>query len=136
MRIVVGEVLGYLAASGCALIFDMTLLWLLVDHFSWNSLIAACVSFSAGTCVAYAISVTLVFHERRFTRRRVEFAGFAALGAAGLAVNAGVMFLAMKYLGLYYLTAKCLAAGFTFLCNFISRRQLLFVRNRDRAHNT
>jgi putative flippase GtrA len=135
MKIVVGEAFGYLAASGCALAFDMGLLRILVEHFSWNSLIAACVSFSAGTCVAYAISVTLVFHERRLTRRRVEFAGFAALGAAGLAVNAGVMFLAMRYLGLYYLPAKCVAAGFTFLCNFISRRQLLFVGNRDRVHS-
>ncbi len=42
-------------------------------------------------------------------------------------LNAFVMFIGVRYLGLHYMVAKCVAAGFTFLGNFISRRQLLFV---------
>ena len=44
-------------------------------------------------------------------------------------ILAGVISLAVRYLGLHYLLAKCLAAGFTCTCNFIARRQLLFVRH-------
>ncbi len=129
------QALGYLAASACALACDMTILWLLVSRCAWDTLVAASVSFLAGTLVAYALSVALVFNERRLRNRSMEFAGFAALGAAGRAVNAFVMFVAMKYLGLFYLGAKCLAAGCTVVCNFVSRRQLLFVaaRGMDRA---
>jgi putative flippase GtrA len=39
-----------------------------------------------------------------------------------------VIFVAVKYLGLHYLAAKCVAAGCTLVCNFISRRQILFVQ--------
>jgi putative flippase GtrA len=127
---VFSEALRYLAASGGALGVDVSLLWVLVHFFAWDSLLAASASFLAGTCVAYALSVRLVFRERRLAaRQNLEFAGFAALGALGLGVNALVMYLAMKYLGLFYLAAKCVASACTVVCNFVSRRQLLFVRN-------
>jgi putative flippase GtrA len=130
MIIPLKEAVGYAAASGCALVFDMTILWSLVHFFSWNYLVAATISFLVGTFVTYALSIRLVFKQRRLKDPRAEFASFAAIGTASLAVNAGVIFLAVRYLGLYYLAAKCVAAGFTLVCNFITRRQLLFVQDR------
>jgi putative flippase GtrA len=59
--------------------------------------------------------------------REVEFVAFVIIGGLGLAVNAAVIFAAINYAGLHYLAAKCVAAGFTFTCNFIARRQILFV---------
>jgi putative flippase GtrA len=130
VRIALKEAFGYLVASGCALVCDVAILWILVHFFAWNYLVAATASFIAGTFVAYAMCVSLVFKQRRLKDRRAEFAGFAAIGTAGLAVNSIVIFIAVKYWGLYYLLAKCVAAGFTLICNFISRRQLLFVHRR------
>jgi putative flippase GtrA len=133
LNIPLTEALGYAAASGCALLCDVTLLWLFVHFLGWNALAAATLSFLAGTVVAYALSVRLVFQHRRLQDRRAEFASFAAIGTAGLAVNAAVIFVAVKYWGLYYLAAKGIAAGFTLVCNFITRRQLLFTRHAARA---
>jgi putative flippase GtrA len=135
VRTFFGEVLGYLAASGCALACDITMLWILVQYFRWDSPYAACVSFTGGVVVAYALSVVLVFRERRLESRSLEFAGFAGLGVVGLAINAVIMWVAVRYLGLFYLAAKCIAALFTFSFNFMSRRQLLFVRRRSHARN-
>ncbi len=136
MNIPVTEALGYAVASGCALLCDVTLLWLLVHFLSCNTLAAATLSFLAGTVVAYALSVKLVFKHRRLTDQRAEFASFAALGTAGLAVNAAVIFIVVKYWGLYYLAAKGIAAAFTLICNFITRRQLLFVQGAAPAQPT
>jgi len=130
MIIPLKEAVGYAAASGCALVFDVTILWSLVHFFSWNYLVAATISFFSGTVVAYALSINLVFEQRRVKDRCAEFATFAAIGTASLAINAGVIFLAVRYLGLYFLVAKCVAAGFTFVCNFVTRRQFLFVQSR------
>jgi putative flippase GtrA len=121
------EALRYGGASGCALLIDMSILGVLVHYFSWGYLAASATSFSAGMCAAYLLSVKFVFEQRRLRDRRIEFATFAAIGAVGLAVNAAVMFVAVSYFGLNYLLAKVAAAGATFFCNFISRRQLLFV---------
>jgi len=128
MKILFREAFGYAAASGCALIVDMTILWMLVHFLSWNYLAAATASFLAGAVVAYELSVKLAFKQHRLQDRRAELLSFVAIGAMGLAVNAAVIFVMVRYLGLYYLIAKCVAAGFTFMCNFIARRQILFVK--------
>jgi putative flippase GtrA len=122
------EVAGYGAASAAALAVDMAILWTLVGHFGWGYLAAATASFLAGAVVAYVLSVKLAFTQHRLRNRPVEFMSFVAIGTIGLAVNAGVMTVAVNYLGLHYLLAKCAAAGCTFMCNFIARRQILFVR--------
>ena len=101
---------------------------MLVHFFSWGYLTAATASFLAGAIVAYEISVKFVFHEHRLRHRGAEFASFVALGTLGIAVNVAVMSIAVSYFGFHYLLAKCIAAGFTFACNFAARRQLLFVR--------
>jgi putative flippase GtrA len=130
MRIVIQEALGYAAVSACALVVDITILYILVHYFSWWYLGAATASFLAGLLVGYALSVTLVFKYRLLKDRRLEFASFAAIGAGGVAINAAAISLAVKYWGLHYLIAKCGAAGFTFVWNFAARRQLLFVQRR------
>jgi putative flippase GtrA len=128
MRLVIQEALGYAAVSACAFFVDFTILFILVHYFSWWYLGAATASFLAGLVVGYALSVTLVFKYRRLKDRRLEFASFAAIGAVGIAINAAAIFCGVKYLGLHYLIAKCGAAGFTLVWNFVARRQLLFVQ--------
>jgi putative flippase GtrA len=122
------ELLGYGAASACALAVDVAVLWALVHFWSWGYLSAACASFLLGAVVAYVLSTTIVFKQHRLASRGTEFASFVAIGAVGLLVNAAVIYVGVNLLGLHYLIAKCVAAGFTFSCNFIGRRELLFVR--------
>ena len=129
MKILFKEAVGYGAASACALAADMTILWVLVRFFSVGYLAAATASFLAGAAVAYVLSVKLAFKQHRLSDRRAEFLTFVAIGTVGLAINAGVIYMAVQYLGLHYQLAKCVAAGFTFSCNFIARRQILFVRH-------
>jgi putative flippase GtrA len=128
LKLLFKEASGYGVASAAALIVDMTILWVLVRFFGWNYLVAASVSFSAGAIVAYALSLKLAFKQHRLRNRPAEFIGFVAIGTVGLTINVTIISLAVRYLGLVYLVAKCLAAGFTFLFNFFLRRQLLFVR--------
>jgi putative flippase GtrA len=129
MNRLIKEAIGYGAASACALGVDFAVLWTLVHFFSWGYLTAATASFLVGAIVAYLLSVKIAFKEHRLQNRRAEFAGFVAIGTLGIAVNAGVISIAVRYFGLHYLLAKGIAAGFTFTCNFVARRQLLFVRH-------
>jgi putative flippase GtrA len=128
MNTLLREAVGYGAASLCALAVDMAILWTLVHFFSWDYLAAATASFLAGAVVAYLLSVKIAFKEHRLRDRRTEFASFVGIGTIGIAVNAGIMSIAVRYFGLHYIIAKCVAAGFTFTCNFVARRQMLFVR--------
>jgi putative flippase GtrA len=128
MKLLLREAIRYTAASAIALGVDVAILAVLVHFFHWGTLTAATASFLAGACVAYALSVRFVFKQRRMRNRRAEFAGFVAIGAIGVVVNAAVIYVAVDFFGLHYLIGKCVAAVFTFSCNFIARRQILFVQ--------
>jgi putative flippase GtrA len=136
MKILLKEAFGYAAASGCALLIDIAVLWGLVHFLSVGYLTAATISFLAGAVVAYQLSVKIAFKRHRLRIRELEFIYFVAIGGIGLVVNAIVIFFAVAYLGLHYLAAKCLAAGFTFSCNFILRRQILFSERRPGCRQT
>jgi len=122
------DAFGYGAVSAISLGADMTILAILVHYFHWENLPAATTSFLVGACIAYALSVRFVFTQHRLRNRGAEFAGFIALGSIGLAVNAAVIHIAANRLGLPVLVAKSIAAGFSFCCNFVVRRQILFVQ--------
>jgi putative flippase GtrA len=128
MRTIVREAISYAAVSACALIIDITVLFILVHYLSWWYVAAATSSFLVGLLVGYALSVTLVFKYRRLKDQRVEIASFAGIGVVGVAINVAVISFGVKIMGLHYLIAKCGAAGFTFVWNFIARRQFLFVQ--------
>ena len=128
MKTVAQEAIKYGAVSGCAFMVDISVLFILVHYFSWWYVAAATASFLVGLLLGYVLSVTLVFKYRRLQDARIEFASFTAIGVVGLAINAAAISFGVRILGLHYLVAKCGAAGFTFVWNFVARRQLLFVR--------
>lgn len=128
MKAFAQETLAYAAVSACALILDITVLFVLVHYLSCWYAAAATASFMVGLLAAYVLSVTMVFNYRRFKDSRIEFASFAGIGMVGLAINAAAISFGVEILGIHYLLAKCGAAGFTFVWNFAARRQFLFTR--------
>ena len=120
------EVLVYGAGAAAAFAVDVALLAALVELLGVHYLLAATVSFTAGTVVVYLVSVRYAFAYRRFNRANVEFTIFAALGGVGILVNLLVMYAGVQGLHLHYLLAKILAAGVTFSTNYGTRRLLLF----------
>jgi putative flippase GtrA len=128
MRTILHEAAWYGIASLCALGVDAGLLWIQVKFLAIDYLAAATLSFTCGATVAYVLSITLAFRHHRLRDRRAEFAGFVALGLPGLALNAGVISVAVRYFGMHYLWAKAVAALTTFSWNFLARRQILFLR--------
>lgn len=126
MMRLVREVVSYAAVSGIAFACDFGTLAFLVQILHWHYLVAASVAFVVGALIAYLLSVRYVFRFRRIEDRRIEFAGFAAIGAIGLVVNTGVMFTGVEWVGLHYLLAKVLAGSLTFVLNYVVRRVTLF----------
>jgi putative flippase GtrA len=133
VRTILKDAVGYAGVSAFALLLDVAVLWTLVQYCKWWYLAAATASFMSGVIVAYVLSVKFVFTQHRLQDRRAEFASFAAIGTLGLGINAAVVFVAVNFFALHYLAAKFIAAGFTFICNFVSRRQLLFVTSPTRC---
>jgi len=72
--------------------------------------------------------VRWVFRYRRVADRRAEFAVFAAIGLAGMALNQGVIYATVRLLPGAYELAKLVSACTVFCFNFALRKLLLFTR--------
>jgi putative flippase GtrA len=69
-----------------------------------------------------------VFGARRMADARLEFAVFASIGLAGMALNQLVIYVGVEAWALSYESAKLVSAGVVFCFNFALRKLLLFTR--------
>lgn len=119
------ELARYFAVSLGALAVDGAALFALVEA-GLPVLAANAASFTLGAVVAYLGSIRWVFARRRLSDRNMEFAVFAGVGVAGLAVNEAALWIGAAALGLPLPLAKLSAAGASFLFNYGVRRAILF----------
>lgn len=125
---VADEGIRYFAASALALAIDFGIYVGLIRLADVHYLIAGPVGFSLGLATIYVLSTRWVFRERRLADRRTEFALFALVGLAGMALNQLVLFAAVQWLGASFEVAKIISAGMVFSFNFATRKLLLFTR--------
>jgi hypothetical protein len=131
-RALLHESWKYFLTSVLALAVDYGVLIGLTEFAHFNYLVSNAIGFCAGLVVGYALSITVVFTQRRLTSRRLEFIGFFLIGVVGLGVNELMMKLGVETFGLSYVLAKIPAAGVSFVYNFIARRLILFTVFGDR----
>jgi putative flippase GtrA len=124
------EGIRYFGASALALAIDFGVYAGLIRLAGVHYLVAAPLGFALGLATIYLLSTRWVFSERRLDDRRAEFALFALVGLAGMALNQLILFAAVQLLGASYEASKIISAGIVFCFNFVSRKFLLFTRNR------
>ena len=129
LRSLADEGVRYLAASALALAIDFGVYTGLIRLAGVHYLVAAPIGFALGLATVYALSVRWVFRQRRLADRRAEFALFAAIGLAGMALNQIIIYAVVAMMPGFYEIAKVISAGVVFCFNFISRKLLLFTRN-------
>jgi putative flippase GtrA len=122
------EGIRYFAASALALAIDFGIYVGLIRVADVHYLIAGPVGFSLGLATIYLVSTRWVFRERRLADRWTEFALFALVGLAGMALNQLVLFAAVQWLAASFEFAKIISAGIVFSFNFATRKLLLFTR--------
>jgi putative flippase GtrA len=125
-----GEGVCYLAASAIALGIDFGTYSGLIRLAGLHYLVAAPIGFALGLATVYMLSVRWVFKERRLADWRAEFALFALIGLAGMALNQLIIYTSMQLLTDSPEIAKIISAGMVFCFNFVSRKLLLFTRYR------
>lgn len=130
-RSIAAEGARYFGASAVALAVDFGVYSGLIRFAQVNYLVAAPIGFALGLATVYLLSVRWVFRQRRLADRRAEFALFAAIGLAGMALNQAIIYAVVEAMPGAYEIAKAISAGTVFWFNFVARKLLLFTRFRQ-----
>jgi putative flippase GtrA len=124
-------IVRYLAVGGTAAAIDIGLFVLFARYLGMPYLRVAAGTFVVATLANYLLSVRFVFVSGQRFRRRWEIALVFAVSAAGLALNALILWACVEGAGADLLAAKVAATGVVFFWNFIARRVFVFGALRD-----
>lgn len=116
----------YILVGGTAAGVDIGLFMLFAQYLGMPYLRVAAASFILATLVNYWLSIRFVFVSGQRFRRRHEMALVFAVSLAGLALNAGILWLCVERGQFGLLVAKLTATGVVFFWNFLARRILIF----------
>ena len=130
----------YCFVGGLAFLVDFAVSWLLF-RFAFNETaslawLANSLSFIAGLAVNYVLSTCWIFRKSNISSKLAEFLSFAAIGAVGLLITAGITKLFEHWLSgsaphLFQIIAKLTATAVSFLWNFFARKLLLYSKKSD-----
>lgn len=121
------QFLRYLAVSVLALSVDLAAFWVLIQTGAVSAVFAGASSVMAGLVVHYALSAFFVFADQDTGKSQARLISeYAMTGLAGVAITAGVMFVAVEVASLPAILAKGAAVGVTFIAVYVMRASLVF----------
>lgn len=120
------QFIKYGIVGGLAFVVDFGLFVILTRFVGVHYLVSNVLAFCVGLTVNYTLSILWVFDVRRVKTPAIEFALFAAVGVAALALNEALLWLLTEQAGLHYILSKMIAQAVVLLFNFGARKFLLF----------
>ncbi|MDF3844738.1 GtrA family protein [Pseudomonas citronellolis] len=127
--VVSGEFVRYFLASVVAFFADYSLFWICLRVFNLGWALSASFGFILGVFLSYVLSIFWVFRSRRFEDNYArEFLSFFVVGVLGLLLTQAVLWLGIYKLEISAEFARLVAAGSTFVFNFVARKIFLFMR--------
>lgn len=105
---------------------DCLILFLGVEIFHINYLIAAAIGFILGSSLNYILSVKWVFISGKFKNKVIEFNIFILFTFFGLGLNHLIMYLGVENLKVDYKGVKIIALVLVTLFNFLTKKYFVF----------
>ena len=124
------EFVRFLIAGGSCFLLELGILFVLVEYFSIDYLLAAGIAFSVSVIVNYLMCVKFVFIGNKNDSSRTKFL-FIATSIFGLGINQFCMWLFVEKFFLHYMISKIAATGIVTMWNFFTKRLVLKQSKED-----
>jgi len=116
----------YAFVGAIASVVDWGVLWVL-EKIGLYYLIAAIISFFAGLATNFFLSKLLVFNGQKARMNSIgEFVSYAVIGAIGLGMTLGIMYVFTEWLHLYFLLSKIIATLIVLVWNYLARKIFVY----------
>ena len=117
----------YAFVGAIATIADWGVLFLLTEWVTPYYLFNAVIAFFAGLTVNFVLSKKFVFSgEKNQYSPSTEFVVYGIIGAIGLLLTMGIMYVLTERLKLYYMVSKIISTIVVFVWNFAGRKLVLY----------
>lgn len=104
---------------------DFSLLYFLTEFAGVYYLLSLTIAFSIAAIVSYFAQKRLTF-KNGSQRYAPQFSVFCLISLVGLLINAGIVFGAVEFFGLWYMFGKVVATGVSYIWNFSAHKYITF----------
>ena len=118
------QFLRFALVGAAATITTYAVLIIGVEGFHFNAVISSVVGYGLGVMVNYILNYRYTFSSNQ--SHHVVIPRFLAVMAAGMLINATVMYAGMNWLGLHYMFAQLAAVGVVLMLSFTANRLWTF----------
>jgi putative flippase GtrA len=130
MKKLLEQIVKFGIVGAIAFVIDYAVLFILVQFFHMDSIVAATISFTVSVIFNYLASMKYVFVGRADQSKQKQFVIFVVLSVIGLLINDGIMWVLNGILQVfiptyYYMVSKVVATAVVMVWNFVSRKIFL-----------
>ena len=119
------EFVKFIIVGGISTAFHYAILIVLVEIFKTGVVIASTLGFSASAILNYILNYRFTF--RASVLHISSFPKFLVTAAAGLALNATILQLAVGLFAIHYVFGQIIATGTTLVWNFVINKIWSFI---------
>lgn len=119
------QAVKYLFVGGICTVIDFAILYVLVECYYVNYIVASIVSFMCGVILNYFACTLWIFDVSVIKNKWQEFFWYLLISLVGLGINTLCIWQLTHYWGVYFMVSKLGAAAITYFWNFFSRKYLL-----------
>jgi len=116
------DIIRYGLVSVLAMVVDVGMLYIFVEHIRMNYMYATTIAFCFGLVFHYILVKIFVFRISRITPFK-EFFWYVGIGLIGLILNNLIIYI-LVWMHLWYIYAKFVSVFVVFFFNFYERRRL------------
>lgn len=129
------QIIKYLIAGGTAAAVDLALLYIFTDIFGWWYLVAACLAFAAAFFVSFFLQKFWTFRDGNKEKIYSQMIIYLVVSLANLLINAGLMYIFVDGLGIWYILAQIIASGLIAIESYLIYNFFIFNRGTVQENN-
>ncbi len=126
------QFIRFIAVGSVSTVVDFGLLALFTEVFGLFYLTSATLSFVVANIVNFVLSKRWTFKNLNTNSMR-QYVVFVSIGAIGLLINNGILYMGVEMFGVHYIVGKIVATAVVMFWNFFLNKYVTFV-NRDFAN--
>ncbi len=124
-------IVKFVISGGAAAATNLGLLYVFTDIFGVYYLVSACLSFLIAFFVSFFLQKYWTFRDKSRDRLYSQMAVYFITVFGGMLANAGLMYLSVEWLGIWYMLAQVIVGAVLAVANFLVYRFVVFKKSGD-----
>lgn len=123
------QVAKFIVSGGIVALTELSLLYIFTDVFGIWYLFSLVFAFVVAFCLSFSLQKFWTFQNRKMETVHLQASSYLFVAILNLALNAGALYLLVRYFGLWYILAQALISIVLAIGSFLIYKYAIFKKH-------